>query len=123
VDPWSLASPQKIAEARAAGEEREMMLAIGRRNVAAIRRCPLLAAYLDGQELDSGTVAELGYAAGLGIRRFGLRTDLREHGEPATRVNLQVETFILESGGRISVSLDELTPDLRAAAALTRPRT
>jgi nucleoside 2-deoxyribosyltransferase len=116
VDPWSVASPEEIVNARAAGREREMMLTIGRRNVAAIRTCTLLAADLDGQELDSGTVAEVGFAAGIGVRCFGLRTDLRQSGDAGTAVNLQVETFILESRGRISSSLDLLVEDLGAAA-------
>lgn len=83
VDPWSLANPTEICHARAAGRERELMLAMGCRNIAALRKCSLLAAYLDGQELDSGTVAEVGFAAGIGITCFGLRTDLRQNGELA----------------------------------------
>jgi nucleoside 2-deoxyribosyltransferase len=115
VDPWSLATSDEIGEARRHGRDREMMLTIGRRNVTAIRECTLLAAYLDGQELDSGTVAEVGFAAGIGLSCFGLRTDLRESGDAGTAVNLQVETFILESGGRISSSLDLLIRNLGAA--------
>jgi nucleoside 2-deoxyribosyltransferase len=117
VDPWSLASPEEISAARVAGRERDMMLEIGRRNIAALGTCALLAAYLDGQELDSGTVAEVGFAAGIGLLCFGLRTDLRGNGEPAMTVNLQVETFIRESGGQISSSLDELVGHLGEAAA------
>lgn len=116
VDPWSVATPDEITEARVHGRDREMMLTIGRRNVAAIRTCALLASYLDGQELDSGTAAEVGFAAGIGLPCFGLRTDLRENGDAGMAVNLQVETFILESGGRISSSLDGLIDDLGAAA-------
>jgi nucleoside 2-deoxyribosyltransferase len=62
----------------------------------------------DGQELDAGTVAELGYGAALGLRCFGLRTDLRQTGEAGARVNLQVEAFVLDSGGAIAGSLTEL---------------
>jgi nucleoside 2-deoxyribosyltransferase len=100
VDPWSLAQP---------GDE---PLAIGRRNAEAIRACDVLAAYLEGQEPDSGTVAEVGYAAGLGKPCFGLRTDLRRSGD-GTAVNLQVEAFIVESGGRMCASLPELVEALR----------
>ena len=117
IDPWSWVSPKEIGDAAAAGRERELMLSIGRRNIAALRSCGLLAAYLDGQELDSGTAAELGFAAGLGVRCFGLRSDLRCHGEPATALNLQVEAFILESGGRLSATLAGLVSDLATAAA------
>lgn len=117
VDPWAWVSADEITAARVAGRERDLMLAIGAKNIAAIRTSDLLAAYLDGQELDSGTVAEIGFAAGIGITCFGLRTDLRPNGELATAVNLQVEAFVLESGGRISSSLDGLVNDLGEAAA------
>jgi nucleoside 2-deoxyribosyltransferase len=117
VDPWSLTAPGEIADAHAAGRERDMMLTIGHRNVVAIRECTLLVAYLDGQELDSGTVVEVGFAAGIGLTCLGLRTDLRQHGELAMAVNLQVETLILESGGQISSSLDELVGHLEEATA------
>jgi len=115
VDPWSLTSADEIVAARADGREHELLLTIGRRNIAALASCALLAAYLDGQELDSGTAAEVGFAAGTGVTCFGLRTDLRENGEPAATVNLQVETFILESGGQICSSLDDLVKHLEGA--------
>jgi hypothetical protein len=115
VDPWALTTPEEIAAAAAAGRERETALEIGRRNAEAIRGCTLLAADLDGQEPDAGTVAEVGYAAGLGLRCFGLRTDLRQAGEPGVAVNLQVESFIALSGGRLCASLGELVTALRSA--------
>ncbi len=115
VDPWSWVTSHDLSEAVATGRERELMLSIGRRNIEAIRRCSLLAAYLDGQELDAGTVAELGFAAGVGLRCFGVRTDLRGHGEASTAVNLQVEAFVRESGGHICGSLAELVDVLAAA--------
>jgi nucleoside 2-deoxyribosyltransferase len=108
VDPWELTSDAEMATARATGRERELALEAGRRNAEAIRRCTLLVAFLDGQEPDAGTVAEVGFAAGLGLRCFGLRTDLRQSGELGVSVNLQVESLILESGGFIASSLDEL---------------
>lgn len=108
VDPWSLTTDEEVVAAHAEGRHREMSLEIGRRNVEAIRSSELLAAYLDGQEPDSGTVAEVGYAAALGVTSFGLRTDFREAGEAGVAVNLQVETFIVLSGGRVCASLGEL---------------
>ena len=96
---------------------RRLALEIGRRNTAAIGTCSLLAAFLDGQEVDAGTAAEVGYAAALGLRCFGLRTDLRQAGEPGVRINLQLESFILESGGTISGTLDELVAALQGAVA------
>jgi nucleoside 2-deoxyribosyltransferase len=116
VDPWGLTSPEELAEARTDGRQRELALEIGRRNARAIRSCNLLVAYLDGQEVDSGTAAEVGYAAAIGLTCFGWRSDLRQAGEPGVRVNLQLESFILDSGGAIAVTLDELLVALGAAA-------
>ena len=115
VDPWTLTEPREIEAARTRGEERQLALEIGRRNADAIGSCDLLAAVLDGQEVDSGTAAEIGYAAARGLRCFGLRTDLREAGEPGVAVNLQVEHFVVASGGAVVGSLDELVAALAAA--------
>ena len=113
VDPWSLTTAEEVAAAAAAGTERELALTIGRRNAEAIRSCTLLVAYLEGQEPDAGTVAEVGYGAALGLTCFGLRSDLRSAGEPGVAVNLQVEAFVVASGGAIAGSLDELLGLLR----------
>jgi nucleoside 2-deoxyribosyltransferase len=108
VDPWSLTSAEEVERAAADGRGREMWLEVGRRNADAIDGCELLVAVLDGQEVDSGTAAEVGYAAARGLRCFGIRSDLRQSGEPGVAVNLQVEHFIVASGGVIAASLDEL---------------
>jgi nucleoside 2-deoxyribosyltransferase len=113
VDPWTLTDPREIEAAAEAGRERELWLAVGARNADAIRSSELLVALLDGQELDSGTAAEVGYGAALGLRCFGLRTDLRDHGEPGVHVNLQVEHFIVASGGVVATTLEELVAVLR----------
>ncbi len=115
VDPWALTTPEELARARAQGRQRELALEIGRRNAAAIRSCRLLVAHLDGQEVDSGTAAEVGYAAALGLACFGWRSDLRDAGEPGVRINLQLESFIVGSGGTIAGSLDELLTELARA--------
>ncbi len=117
VDPWTLTTPAELARARSAGRERELALEIGRRNAGAIRSCTLLVAHLDGQEVDSGTAAEVGYAAALGVTCVGWRSDLRQAGEPGVRVNLQLESFIVESGGEIAGSLAELLTVLRRLSA------
>lgn len=108
IDPWSLGTvtPPSVTE-------RDRALAIGRANVEAIRSCELLVAHLDGQEPDSGTVAELGYGAGLGLRCYGVRSDMRQSGEPGVAVNLQVETFVIDSGGAMCATLEELVAALR----------
>ena len=117
VDPWALTSASEVARAVQAGREAELYREIGVRNSAALRTCTLLVALLDGQELDSGTAAELGYGTALGLRCFGLRTDLRQIGEPGVPVNLQVDAFVQESGGTIASSLEQLIALLRDAAA------
>src|SRR3954464_9659155 len=116
-DPWSLSPSQEVAEPRAAQRERDFALEIGTRNADEIHTCTLLVAHLDGQEVDAGTAAEVGYASALGLRCFGLRTDLRESGERGVSVNLQVEHFIVASGGALSTSLDALLDALGAANA------
>lgn len=108
VDPWALTSEEEIAAEYGAGRQREIALEIGRRNIEAIRGSALLVAVLDGQEADSGTVAELGFAAGLGLRSYGVRSDLREAGEPGVPLNLQVAAFVAHTGGTIESSLDAL---------------
>jgi nucleoside 2-deoxyribosyltransferase len=117
VDPWALTTAQELADAGRQGRMRELALAIGRRNSEAIRSCVLLAAHLDGQEVDSGTAAEVGYGAAIGLTCFGLRTDLRQSGEDGVAVNLQVESFIVDSGGLVAASLSELVRALAGAAA------
>jgi nucleoside 2-deoxyribosyltransferase len=116
VDPWTLTTTQELADAARDGRRRELALVIGRRNAEAIRSCELLAADLDGQELDSGTAAEVGFGAALGLACFGLRTDLRQTGEEGVAVNLQVEAFIIGSGGRIVTTLAALVAALTEAA-------
>jgi nucleoside 2-deoxyribosyltransferase len=113
VDPWSLTSAMEVARATRAGRQAELTREIGRRNTEALRGCTMLIALLEGQELDAGTVAELGYAAGLGLRCHGLRTDLRQTGEDGAVCNLQVQAFVEASGGQIVASLDELLALLR----------
>jgi nucleoside 2-deoxyribosyltransferase len=117
VDPWSLTPEEEVAAAHAEGREREMALEIGRRNIEAIRSSSMLVAQLDGQEPDSGTVAELGYAAGLGLQCWGVRSDFRQAGEAGVPLNLQVVSFVQASGGTIEPSLDALLERLRAALA------
>jgi nucleoside 2-deoxyribosyltransferase len=113
VNPWALSTQREVDRAREAGRARDMMLEIGRRNEAAIRGSAILVACLEGQEPDSGTVAELGYAAALGKQCFGLRSDFRQAGEEGMVVNLQVETFVVDSGGVIAPTLTDLVSAIR----------
>jgi nucleoside 2-deoxyribosyltransferase len=112
VDPWALSLPADFAAAREAGREHAFAIEVGERNATAIRGSQLLIAQLDGQEVDAGTAAEVGYAAALGLPCLGVRSDLRASGEPGMRVNLQLEAFIVLSGGFIAGSLDALVAHL-----------
>lgn len=69
---------------------------------------------LDGPDVDSGTSAEIGFAAALGRPIVAFRTDLRTAGEEEAVVNLQVEYFVTSSGGGVADSLDGAIEVLRA---------
>ncbi len=89
----------------------EISMQIGSLNKDAIARADFLVAVLDGSgmDIDSGVAAEIGYAAAIGKKIFGLRTDFRSSGEnPGVQVNLQVEFFIRCNGGDIFGGADEL---------------
>jgi nucleoside 2-deoxyribosyltransferase len=115
VDPWMLTSEAEVHQAEEEGGLRAFFLEVARRNATAIAGSDLLIAHLDGQEVDSGTAVEIGYAVGLGKPALGIRTDLRQAGEPQMAVNLQVEGLILRSGGFIAASLEELLATLPQA--------
>jgi len=112
VDPWTLSLPEEFAAARADGREHAFGIEVGERNATAIRGSQLLIAQLDGQEIDAGTASEVGYAAALGLPCLGVRTDLRVTGEPGMRMNLQLESFVVLSGGFVAGSLQELVARL-----------
>jgi nucleoside 2-deoxyribosyltransferase len=87
---------------------------LGERNARLIRDAQGVVAVLDGVDIDSGTAAEIGYAAALGKWVIGYRGDFRRTGEDVgSEVNLQVEYFILRSGGEVVHSLDDLQTALR----------
>ncbi|HEV2128935.1 MAG TPA: nucleoside 2-deoxyribosyltransferase [Thermomicrobiales bacterium] len=117
VDPFSDAlSIDSVRERdhRLAAINREL----GRRNREAIDASDGLFAVLDGVDVDSGTAAEIGYAFAKGKYICGLRTDLRLAGDnPGSIVNLQVEYFIFESGGRIVTTAEELVELVEEFAA------
>lgn len=117
IDPWALSEPGEFAAAATKGRLREFGITVGARNAQAIRSCELLIAQLDGQEVDAGTAAEVGYATAAGVICLGIRSDLRSSGEPGMHVNLQLEAFIVLSGGFVARSLDELTARLAALRA------
>jgi nucleoside 2-deoxyribosyltransferase len=106
VDPWRRipSLPPDLTE----------LMAIGRENAKDIDASDGVVASLDGPDVDSGTAAEIGYAAARGKWIIGYRGDFRRTGEsPHVVVNLQVEYFIRQSGGAIVTSLTELTATLK----------
>lgn len=117
LDPWT---GTEIVDALALppGPDRQVALAAANRATAArnaqmLDACAGVLAVLDGVDVDSGTAAEIGYAAALGKPVVGWRSDVRLTGDnEETVVNLQVEHFLAEPVQR----------DLRAAIGLLAGR-
>jgi nucleoside 2-deoxyribosyltransferase len=122
LDPWEDATGTVAATlALPPGSGRleallEMSRAIGHRNRSMLAAADAVLAVLDGPDADSGTAAEIGWAAARGTPVVGWRSDFRLADHEAARVNLQVEDFVLVSGGTMVISLDD------AVAALDRLR-
>ncbi len=103
-DPW--ADPDGSVAARFAmagsliGSARRQALSEINREIAAaneqmIRGSHALFAVLDGTDVDSGTAAEIGFAAAIGRPAVGLRLDTRRTGDnDGATVNLQVEHWL-----------------------------
>ena len=90
---------------------------IGLTNEVLIRDADMLLAVLDGLEVDSGTASEVGFAAALGKKCYGLRTDRRDSGDfPGLPFNLQVLHFITSTGGKVFRRIDEITVTCPEAA-------
>lgn len=99
LDPWHVdPAATAVLEARPDVDPAELLEVsrqIGERNVALIDSCDAVLALLDGSDVDSGTAAEIGYAAAKGKRVIGLRLDTRVSGDnEGVTVNLQVEHFL-----------------------------
>lgn len=116
LDPWEQPFRPEIEEAgsirdRHAGIEAFKKIAgeIGKANEDMIRSCDLVLGVLDGPELDSGTVSEIGFAAALAKKCFGLRTDFRNCGEfDGIPMNLQVLYWLESSGGRLFRRIEDI---------------
>jgi len=124
IDPWgegdSPLKPFRSQESHLSPEERVAQLKIlnhqiAERNRQAIESGDVVVAVLDGPDVDSGTASEIGFAFACGKTIFGYRGDIRLTGEnQATLVNLQVQYWIEESGGRKG-RLVRTVPDLLMA--------
>ena len=113
LDPWvdqtgavaaALALPPGAARMDAL---REMSRMVGASNRRLLEAADAVLAVLDGPDVDSGTAAEVGWAAAHDTPVIGLRTDFRLADHEAAIVNLQVEDFVVASGGRLVTTLDD----------------
>jgi len=116
-DPWEYGAhwTRDIEEAEKMSDPKriETLKEIGRRmggeNREALERSRVVVAVLDGADVDSGTASEIGYAFGRGKRIVGYRGDLRKSGEfEGLVVNLQVRYWIVESGGVIVKTVEDV---------------
>lgn len=114
VDPWADASPTRaimtsmeFGPERRAALERENQRQC-RQNLELVDKSMAILASLDGPDVDSGTALEIGYGFAGGLLIVGLRTDSRLSGDnEGARVNLMLETCILDSGGILTSSVDQ----------------
>jgi nucleoside 2-deoxyribosyltransferase len=107
LDPW-LASQEVFRAAYGAPAEgrraalQDANRAAGAANAAMVRNADAVLALFDGVDVDSGTAAEVGFAAALGTPVVAYRTDWRTSGDnEAALVNLQLEYFVESVGGVI----------------------
>jgi nucleoside 2-deoxyribosyltransferase len=120
IDPFAMAPTdeiERIAQLTSLDAQRDawrdLNLRIGANNCKAIDACDALLAVLDGQDVDSGTAAEIGYAFARGKPIIGYRGDFRLAADNiGSTVNLQVEYFIIASGGSIVAAISEIAPSL-----------
>jgi nucleoside 2-deoxyribosyltransferase len=129
LDPWVASEPEfRAAFAAPPGSERLQALRVanrgaGAKNAAMIRAADAVFALLDGVDVDSGTAAEIGFAAALGTLVVGYRTDWRTTGDnEAAIINLQLEYFIQSSGGVIITGDASTDDDALLEAAVTQLR-
>jgi nucleoside 2-deoxyribosyltransferase len=126
LDPWAGGAAIEAALALEGPEDARLAAlraanrTVGEANEAMLLACDGVFAVLDGTDVDSGTAAEIGFAAALGRPVVGWRSDLRSAGDnPGAVVNLQVEWFVERSGGRIerdlAAALDALAEVVGAA--------
>jgi nucleoside 2-deoxyribosyltransferase len=125
LDPWldqsgeaaaAIAMPPGPARIEAL---RRLNRSIGARNRSLLAEADAVLAVLDGPDVDSGTASEIGWAAAHKTPVVGLRTDFRLADHEAAIVNLQVEDFIVASGGRLVTTLDDALEALQALESVS----
>lgn len=121
IDPWKLTPEGMIDRVNKIQDTQEkkrewikLNRIIAENNKSGIIKSDGILAVLDGTDVDSGTASEIGYGAALNKKICGYRSDFRNSGDnEGAIVNLQVEYFILNSGGRIVSDLAELKDELK----------
>jgi nucleoside 2-deoxyribosyltransferase len=116
LDPWKLTPQSKIDAVlsmsygpRKRKAWQSLNPEIAARNQQAIDESECILAVLDGTDVDSGTAAEIGYAYARAKPIIGYRGDFRLSADnEGSTVNLQVEYFILKSGGEIVATINEI---------------
>lgn len=126
LDPWRLTSDEEVLPIikmpygegqRTAWREKNPV--IGGRNADAIKQAHVILGVLDGPDADSGTASEVGGAGGMnmmGARKFivGYRGDFRLSADNVgSKINLQVEYWIRQSGSEVFSTLAETEVELR----------
>jgi nucleoside 2-deoxyribosyltransferase len=118
---YKVIDPFKLDQQRDAW--RQLNPLIGKGNQKAIDCCDAVLANLDGQDVDSGTAAEIGYAFAKGKPIIGYQGDLRLSSDNVgLTVNLQVEFFIRESGGEMLSYASAIPAALGRVLNKTTPR-
>ena len=120
LDPWVLTPQSMIDDTLSLDYGLEKKYAwkrlnrvIGANNKFAIERSDGIFAVLDGTDVDSGTASEIGFGYGLGKKILGYRGDFRLSADnEGSIVNLQVEYFINDSGGKIITELSDLEKEI-----------
>jgi nucleoside 2-deoxyribosyltransferase len=128
LDPWKLTDQKKVDAVLALpyGVERrdawrKLNVEIAGNNRRAIDECNGVIAVLDGVDVDSGTAAEIGYGFAKGKPILGYRGDFRLSADnEGSKVNLQVEYFIRQSGGQIITSIEEFPDAVEKLRSLMR---
>lgn len=121
IDPWSLTPVNMINRVLSVPEGpdrkkawKDLNIIIAGNNKRGIDSCHGLFAVLDGVDVDSGTASEIGYAAALKKPVTAYRGDFRSSGDnEGSIVNLQVEYFILSSGGKIITSIKDISEEVK----------
>jgi len=116
IDPWSLTPPALINQIsllhqgpNRISQWQVLNKQIAQNNCNGILSADAMLAILDGADIDSGTAAEIGFAAAHKKLIIGYRNDFRLAGDnEGALINLQVQYFIQASGGVILNSLSQL---------------